>query len=137
MVYVANEWIELCARSRVTNEMHITSDAEQDLLEVIVDVLETGFDLLTVNKEIFDIWQKVTMEADVCRKVSAGTVVGGVAGGAIAFLTGGSILGPLGVAAVGGILWAVSEYFHNKNSKEMNKIKDRTFFSRIPSAHCY
>jgi hypothetical protein len=98
-----------------------------------VDVLETGFDLLTVNKEIFDIWQKATMEVDVGRKVGAGIAVSGVAADAIALYTGGSILGPLGVAAVGGILWAVSEYFHDKKNKDMNKIKDRTFFSRIPS----
>ena len=121
----------------MSHEMHIASDAEQDLLNTIVDVLETGFDLLTVSKEIFDIWQEAIMHAGLSRKMGAGIAISGVAIGAVASYNRDSILGPLGVAAVGGILWVVSTYFREKNSNEMNKVKKRTFFSRIPSALCY
>lgn len=99
-----------------------------------MDVLETGFDLLTVNKEIFDIWQKATMAIEDGQKVVVDMTVLGVY---VSFYTGGSMLGPIGVAAVGGILYVMSAYFHDKNSNEMIKIKNRTFFSRIPSALCY
>jgi hypothetical protein len=67
------------------------------------------------------------------QKMGAGIAIGGVTIGAVAYYNRDSILGPLGVAAVGGILWVMSTYFREKNSNEMNKIKKRTFFSRIPS----
>jgi hypothetical protein len=130
------ECVDLCSRSRAAGNTHISPDAEQDLLEAVMDVLETGFDLLTVNKDIFDIWQEATMKADINRKLCGGVAAGGVTAVAIAAYSGASILGPLAVAAVGGILFVVSCHFHNKNSKEMKKIKNRKFFPRILSALC-
>jgi hypothetical protein len=115
--------------------MNLETDAEVQLFNYLVDVLETGFDLLTVNKEAFDIWRDATSNADNNRKLAGGAALTGFAVSAGSYSLGMSsvvIYAPLAVAVVGSVLCCIYWYKHNKYRDERDKVKKRMFFSTLP-----
>jgi hypothetical protein len=115
--------------------MNLETDAEVQLFNYLVDVLETGFDLLTVNKETFDIWRDATSSADNARKLAGGVALAGFAVSAGSYSLGMSgvvVYGSLAVGVVGLVLCLIYWSKHNEYRDERDKVKKRMFLSTLP-----
>jgi hypothetical protein len=54
----------------------LPSDFEIELFDTVFEVLETGFDVLTINKKVFDNWQEIVSSA-ATKLQTAGVIAGG------------------------------------------------------------
>ncbi|RSL47235.1 hypothetical protein CEP53_010008 [Fusarium sp. AF-6] len=63
----------------------LRSDSEIKLFNVVLEVFENGFEALTVNKEVFDEWQKIVSDA-ADRLRTAGAAAGAATGAATGVL---------------------------------------------------
>ena len=111
--------------------MDISPDTEEDLFTSVLRVLDTAFDLLTANKEIFDFWQDAIRQACIGKGVAGGVAVTGAvvcAGSHLMELGSVAVGGASGVAVVGFALFSLKFYHYNKYKEEAAKMKSRTCF---------
>ncbi|KAF2684671.1 hypothetical protein K458DRAFT_430987 [Lentithecium fluviatile CBS 122367] len=77
---------DACSIQRTSGRDQLPSDSEVRLFDTVLEVLETGFDTLTINKKVFDQWQEIVSSSSV-GLVNAGVI----ATGSLAVLVGGVI----------------------------------------------
>ncbi|RSM10801.1 hypothetical protein CEP52_003299 [Fusarium oligoseptatum] len=84
---------EVDASTTAINEgaAQLRSDSEIELFNVVLEVFENGFEALTVNKEVFDEWQKIVSDA-ADRLRTAGAAAGAAAGTATGVLLRGLLV---------------------------------------------
>ncbi|KAM0415952.1 hypothetical protein ACHAPT_013106 [Fusarium lateritium] len=142
-----------CASQLDQGSDHLPLDFELQLFDVVLEVLEKGFDVLTTNKQVFDMWQEIISGAadkvdNACfisgtslavfafEVYRVGTAAGAAAtaatAGAAATAAGGTacsamctvaVLGPLGLLVASTGIWLIHRHYYDKVTKESAKIK--------------